>query len=132
MMTKLIKKNFETYGNDFRAGNKNIDDLHKKLISDLAEQSRQEQKFEYVMKDIFSIMKNLGWTGHDIIDVNIGGVRVTGIEQNESSNPKWSPPKGTVTYQSDAFIVIKNTNRNTVVSSQSPQLPQSNQKPVKI
>jgi hypothetical protein len=34
-MSKITKKKFDDYGNDFRAGRKNIDDLHKQLINDL-------------------------------------------------------------------------------------------------
>ena len=50
----------------------------------------------------------------------------------QRANPKWAKPYGTVTYQSDAFIVIKNSNKNLVVSSQAPQLPEGQQKPVVV
>ena len=37
--------------------------------------------------------------------------------------PKWAPVKGTVKYNKDAFIVIKNRDRNPTVSSQpNPEL----------
>ena len=55
----------ETYGNQFRSGEKNIDDLYTKMINDLASASREESKFNYVMKDVFEVMRSLGWTGDD-------------------------------------------------------------------
>ena len=68
-------------------------------------------------------LQNLGWEYGDEIAVEIGGVCVTGTATNPNSNPKWSKPFGTVTYQNDAFIVIKNKSRNPVVPSQpNPEL----------
>jgi len=79
----------ETYDNPFRSGEKNIDDLYKSLIKDLALKSREEQKFEYVMKDVFQIMRDLGWSGDDEFIVQVAG-----------------------TLPRDKFIVIKNSNLN--------------------
>ena len=59
----------------------------------------------------------LGWTKDDNIRVEIGGMSVTGTATNPNGNPKWSKPFGTVTYQDDAFIVIKNITRNPVIPS---------------
>ena len=123
-MSKIAKKKFDDYGNDFRAGRKNIDDLHKQLINDLASASREESKFQYVMKDVFEVMRSLGWNGEDTFEVNVGGCAATVTATHPDANPKWAKPYGTVTYQSDAFIVIKNSNRNPVVSSKAPQLPE--------
>jgi len=68
-------------------------------------------------------LQNLGWEHGDEIAVEIGGMSVTGTATNPNSNPKWSKPFGTVTYQNDAFIVIKNKSRNPVVPSQpNPEL----------
>ena len=72
-MSKITKKTFDDYGNDFRAGRKNIDDLYTKMIDDLAAASREESKFQYVMKDVFEVMRSLGWTGDDSFEVNVGG-----------------------------------------------------------
>jgi len=67
----------------------------------------------------------LGWSEEDDIVVEIGGMSVTGTATNPNGNPKWSKPFGTVTYQNDAFIVIKNKSRNPVVPSQpNPELKQ--------
>jgi hypothetical protein len=63
-------------------------------------------------------LEKLGWDSNDELQVNIGGVAVTGTETNSNANPKWAKPYGTITYQNDAFIVIKNVNRNPVVPSQ--------------
>ena len=70
-------------------------------------------------------LEKLGWDANDELEVNIGGVAVTGTATNPDANPKWAKPFGTVTYQNDAFIVIKNKNRNPVVSSNpNPDLKQ--------
>jgi hypothetical protein len=131
-MSKITKKTFDDYGNDFRAGRKSIDDLYTKMIDDLAAASREESKFQYVMKDVFEVMRSLGWTGDDSFEVNVGGCSATGTATHPDANPKWAKPYGTVTYQKDAFIVIKNSNKNPVVSSHAPQLPEGQQKPVVI
>lgn len=131
-MSKITKKKFDDYGNDFRAGRKNIDDLYKQFISDITAASREESKFNYVMKDVFEIMRTLGWTGEDTFEVNVGGCAATGTATHPDANPKWAKPFGTITYQKDAFIVIKNANKNPVVSSQALQLPEGQGKPVVV
>jgi hypothetical protein len=65
-------------------------------------------------------LEKLGWDADDELEVNIGGVAVTGTATHPDANPKWAKPYGSVTYQNDAFIVIKNVNRNPVVSSKAP------------
>ena len=75
--------------------------------------------------NIETAIEKLGWDPDDELEVNIGGVAVTGTATNPNANPKWAKPYGTVTYQNDAFIVIKNKTRNPVVSSQpNPELKQ--------
>ena len=70
-------------------------------------------------------LQKLGWDKDDDISVEIGGVAVTGTATSPDANPKWAKPFGTVTYQNDAFIVIKNKSRNPVVPSQpNPELKQ--------
>ena len=70
-------------------------------------------------------LETLGWDKDDEISVEIGGVAVTGTATSPNANPKWAKPFGTVTYQNDAFIVIKNKSRNPVVPSQpNPELKQ--------
>lgn len=70
---------------------------------------------------IVRTMMTLGWTKDDDIRVEVGGMSVTGTATNPNGNPKWSKPFGTVTYQHDAFIVIKNKTRNPVISSKPCQ-----------
>ena len=74
----------------------------------------------------FSIaLETLGWDKDDEISVEIGGVAVTGTPTSPDANPKWAKPYGTVTYQNDAFIVIKNKTRSPMVFSQpNPELKQ--------
>jgi hypothetical protein len=70
-------------------------------------------------------LETLGWDKDDDISVEIGGVAVTGTPTSPDANPKWAKPFGTVSYQNDAFIVIKNKSRNPVVPSQpNPELKQ--------
>lgn len=71
------------------------------------------------MTAINVLTQELEWFSTDDISVEIGGVAVTGTETNPDANPKWAKPKGTVTYQNDAFIVIKNKSRSPVVPPQS-------------
>lgn len=71
-----------------------------------------------MIERINELIAELGWEPTDEIVVQIGGVAATGTASHPDANPKWAKPFGTVTYQNDAFIVIKNVNRNPVISSQ--------------
>ena len=53
-------------------------------------------------------IQELGWDSNDELSVEIGGVAVTGTATHPDANAKWAKPFGTVSYQNDAFIVIKN------------------------
>ena len=63
-------------------------------------------------------LEELGWDADDEITVDIGGASVYEID---GAGTKWAPVKGTVKYNKDAFIVIKNVSRNLFVPSQPPQ-----------
>ena len=68
-------------------------------------------------------LEKLGWDQADELEVNIGAV--TGTATHPDANPKWAKPFGSVSYQNDAFIVIKNVSRNPVIPSQpNPELKQ--------
>ncbi len=70
-------------------------------------------------------LQELGWDANDELSVEIGGVAVTGTATHPDANPKWAKPFGTITYQNDAFIVIKNKSRNPIVpSTPNPELKQ--------
>lgn len=77
-----------------------------------------KEKKSDISEKIFSALEVLGWDENDDIRVEIGGVAVTGTATHPDANPKWAKPFGSITYQKDAFIVIKNRSRNPVVSSQ--------------
>ena len=78
-----------------------------------------------MLGEISLALEKLGWDTNDEISVEIGGVAATGTATHPDANPKWAKPFGTVTYQKDAFIVIKNKTRNPVVFSQpNPELKQ--------
>ena len=72
-----------------------------------------------IYSEVGNLIKELGWSDNDDVEVQVGGALVSGIHQNEGVNPKWSKQFGAVTYQNDAFIVIKNKSRNPVVTSTS-------------
>ena len=78
-----------------------------------------------ILEKLTTALQELGWDVDDELSVDIGGVAVTGTATNPEANPKWAKPFGTVSYQNDAFIVIKNKNRNPVVPSvPNPDLKQ--------
>jgi hypothetical protein len=71
------------------------------------------------------LIYKLGWSYDDEVVVEIGGTAVSGIHQAEGANERWSTPFGIRKYNKDAFIVIKNVDRNPVVPSQPPDEVQS-------
>lgn len=95
-----------------------------KDVTDAIDALRAQRKSTAVMKSIHDDIKDtiskLGWDCYDNVVVEIAGTSVYEIEGDGS---KWSPIKGTVKYNKDAFIVIKNLDRNPTVPSQSnPEL----------
>ena len=64
----------------------------------------------------------LKWEHGDNIAVEIGG---TSVYEIDGAGTKWAPTKGTRKYNKDAFIVIKNLDRNPMIPSQpNPELKQ--------
>jgi hypothetical protein len=64
----------------------------------------------------------LKWEHGDNIAVEIGG---TSVYEIDGAGTKWAPAKGTRKYNKDAFIVIKNLDRNpTSPSKPNPELKQ--------
>ncbi len=83
-----------------------------------------QRKSTAVMKSIHDDIKDtiskLGWDCYDNVTVEIAG---TSVYEIEGAGTKWAPHKGTVKYNKDAFIVIKNLDRNPTVPSQpNPEL----------
>ena len=67
-------------------------------------------------------LESLGWDYGDKVAVEIAG---TSVYEIDGAGTKWAPVKGTRKYNKDAFIVIKNLDRNPTVPSQSnPDLKQ--------
>ena len=60
-------------------------------------------------------LEKMGWEQGDNVAVEIAG---TSVYEIDGAGTKWAPVKGTRRYNKDAFIVIKNLDRNPVVSSQ--------------
>ena len=65
-------------------------------------------------------LEKMGWEQGDNVAVEIAG---TSVYEIDGAGPKWAPLKGTRKYNKDAFIIIKNLDRNPTVSSQpNPEL----------
>ena len=68
---------------------------------------------------VTDLIYELGWNYNDEVVVEVGGTVVSGIHQAEGANERWSTPFGIRKYNKDAFIVIKNVNRNPTIPSES-------------
>ena len=60
-------------------------------------------------------LESLGWDYGDNVAVEIAG---TSVYEIDGAGTKWAPLKGTRKYNKDAFIIIKNLDRNPIVPSQ--------------
>tara|TARA_Y100000289_G_scaffold39347_1_gene38816 strand:- start:427 stop:720 length:294 start_codon:yes stop_codon:yes gene_type:complete len=78
------------------------------------------------INDLHKALTKLQWQHGDAIAVEIAG---TSVYEIDGAGTKWAPVKGTVKYNKDAFIVIKNLDRNPTVPSQpNPDLKAHHQK----
>ena len=74
------------------------------------------------ISDLHKALDALQWKHGENIAVEIGG---TSVYEIDGAGTKWAPTKGTRKYNKDAFIVIKNLDRNpTVASEPNPELKQ--------
>ena len=65
-------------------------------------------------------LEKMGWESGDDVVVEIAG---TSVYEIDGAGTKWAPVKGTRKYNKDAFIVIKNRDRNPTIPSQpNPEL----------
>ena len=65
-------------------------------------------------------LEKMGWDSGDNVAVEIAG---TSVYEIDGAGTKWAPVKGTRKYNKDAFIIIKNLDRNpTVPSVPNPEL----------
>ena len=77
---------------------------------------------KFTQEDLWETIQTLGWDPNDNLAIEIGG---TSIYEIDGAGTKWAPVKGTRKYNKDAFIVIKNLDRNPTVPSQpNPELKQ--------
>jgi len=70
-----------------------------------------------VVSKLYDVIAELGWDCYDNVAVEIGG---TSVYEIDGAGTKWAPVKGTRKYNKDAFIVIKNLDRNPTVPSKAP------------
>lgn len=76
---------------------------------------------KFTQEDLWDTIFELGWDPMDDIVIEIGGVATSGIKQPPDANPKWAKQFGTVSYQNDAFIVLKNRTRSPFIPSVPPK-----------
>ena len=75
-----------------------------------------------ILGELAIALEKMGWDRGDNIAVEVGG---TSVYEIDGAGTKWAPLKGTRKYNKDAFIVIKNLDRNPTVPSQpNPELKQ--------
>ena len=60
-------------------------------------------------------LEKMGWEQSDNVAVEIAG---TSVYEIDGAGTKWAPVKGTRKYNKDAFIIIKNLDRNPTIPSQ--------------
>ena len=83
------------------------------MIGNLEPEENVMRDNRFTQDDLWHMMQDLGWdVRRDEIVLDIGGTQVSGIDVGEEYNTKWQSPKGTVKYNKDAFIVIKNISRS--------------------
>jgi len=83
------------------------------MIGNLEPEENVMRDNTFTQDDLWHMMQDLGWdVRNDKIVLDIGGTQVSGIDVGEEYNTKWQSPKGTVKYNKDAFIVIKNLSRS--------------------
>ena len=77
----------------------------------------------WTQEALIQLVADLGWdVRNDDLHIEVGGTSVYGID---GAGTKWAPLKGTRKYNKDAFIDIKNLDRNPTVPSQpNPELKQ--------
>ena len=64
-------------------------------------------------------LESLGWDYGDNVAVEIAG---TSVYEIDGAGTKWAPVKGTRKYNKDAFIVIKNLDRNPTYHHNQTQI----------
>ena len=76
-----------------------------------------------MISKIQELVEKLGWDENDDVSIELAGTAISGIDVGEDYNKKWQSPLGTIKYNKDAFIVIKNLTRTPFAPSQpNPEL----------
>tara|TARA_B100000902_G_scaffold35350_1_gene42460 strand:+ start:545 stop:772 length:228 start_codon:yes stop_codon:yes gene_type:complete len=74
---------------------------------------------KFTQEDLWQQIQDLGWdVREDDIHIEVGG---TSVYMIDGAGTKWAPVKGTRKYNKDAFIVIKNRDRDPIVPSKPPE-----------
>ena len=74
---------------------------------------------KFTQEDLWQQIQDLGWdVRQDDIHIEVGG---TSVYMIDGAGTKWAPVKGTRKYNKDAFIVIKNRDRDPIVPSKPPE-----------
>ena len=95
--------------------NGNLEPEENVMDESVAAQRKAAAVMKTVHQQLSDTIAKLGWDCYDNVAVEIGG---TSVYEIEGAGTKWDPIKGTVKYNKDAFIVIKNLDRNPTVPSQ--------------
>lgn len=74
-----------------------------------------------LLNELYSLFYQLGWKVGDYVVLEVGGAATSGIEQPDGYNERWSLQEGVTKFSKDAFLVIKNLDNNSVVSSLSKE-----------
>ena len=91
------------------------EDPNKYRVKDFPWETKPQQSAMEQM--LFKLFKELNWQLEDDISIEIAGSQVYEIE---GDGTRWKPVKGTRKYNRDAFIVIKNRDRNPTLPSVAP------------
>ena len=70
--------------------------------------------FENGERELEPLLEKMGWESGDDVVVEIAG---TSVYEIDGAGTKWAPVKGTVKYNKDAFIIIKNQSRRDLTKS---------------
>ena len=99
-------------------------DPEERVMSDIPPHDWTKNKDEFfawddngIMDRVQDFIETLDWKEDDDIVVEMAGTQVSGIDVGEVYNKKWQSPIGTRKYNKDAFIVIKNLDRNPTTFS---------------
>ena len=89
-------------------------DSEECVMDELISKRKATSVMKTVSGNLSEAISKLGWDCYDNVVVEIAGSSVYEIE---GAGTKWAPVKGTRKYNKDAFIVIKNLDRNPTISS---------------